>query len=383
MIPQGFRPAVDKGIQEAMAHGELAGSPVQGVRVALVDGSYHTVDSSEMAFKIAGSMAFKAAYEKANPVLLEPIMEVEVDRPRRRGRRGQRRPELAPRPAAGDGAARRDDDDQGRGADGGGAHVLAVADLADGRPRRLPLHFLRYEEVPTHIAQKIIEETQKARDERGRSADPAVARRREDIGHGRAAVRDLRAHAADGRARVRFAPRGEDYVDVCPLCQEARSTTAGSRRAARRADASRTPRRRRALRRPRRCIGSAASAEPEHVVAEPILRRLSERRSRRMVEAADLFNAAHYRRTVAGIAKSLGEPRVSIVAALGRRTPRSWSRSPGTSPGTSTASSPSRRQPVRLAERGHELDELDDRFRDWNAPLEAGRPARSRTFPRL
>src|ERR671935_203474 len=69
VIPQGFRPALDKGIQETMQHGDLAGAPVQGVRVTLVDGSYHTVDSSEMAFKIAGSMAFRAAYEKADPVL--------------------------------------------------------------------------------------------------------------------------------------------------------------------------------------------------------------------------------------------------------------------------------------------------------------------------
>ena len=61
--------------------GELAGAPVQGVRVLLVDGSYHTVDSSEMAFKIAGSMAFKQAYEQADPVLLEPIMEVDVTVP--------------------------------------------------------------------------------------------------------------------------------------------------------------------------------------------------------------------------------------------------------------------------------------------------------------
>ena len=81
VIPQGFRPAVDKGIQEAMARGELAGAPVQGVRVLLVDGSYHNVDSSEMAFKIAGSMAFKAAYEKADPVLLEPIMTLEATVP--------------------------------------------------------------------------------------------------------------------------------------------------------------------------------------------------------------------------------------------------------------------------------------------------------------
>ena len=81
VIPQGFRPAVDKGIQEAMHHGELAGAPVQGVRVQLVDGSYHTVDSSEMAFKIAGSMAWKEAYMNADPVLLEPIMELEVSVP--------------------------------------------------------------------------------------------------------------------------------------------------------------------------------------------------------------------------------------------------------------------------------------------------------------
>jgi elongation factor G len=81
VIAQGFRPAVDKGIQEAMQHGELAGAPVQGVRVRLVDGQQHQVDSSEMAFKIAGSMAFKEAYQKADPVLLEPIMEVEVSVP--------------------------------------------------------------------------------------------------------------------------------------------------------------------------------------------------------------------------------------------------------------------------------------------------------------
>src|SRR5207253_390694 len=81
VIPQGFRPAVDKGIQDAMQHGELAGAPVQGLRVRLIDGSYHSVDSSEMAFKIAGSLAFKQAYEQADPVLLEPIMDVEVTIP--------------------------------------------------------------------------------------------------------------------------------------------------------------------------------------------------------------------------------------------------------------------------------------------------------------
>src|SRR3989304_3685264 len=81
VIPQSFRPAVNKGIQEAMHHGELAGAPVQGVRVELVDGSYHSVDSSEMGFRTAGPMAGKAAYMQAEPVLLEPIMELEVTVP--------------------------------------------------------------------------------------------------------------------------------------------------------------------------------------------------------------------------------------------------------------------------------------------------------------
>ena len=137
VIPQGFRPAVDKGVQEAMGHGELAGAPVQGVRVTLVDGSYHNVDSSEMAFKIAGSMAFKDAYQKAEPVLLEPIMELEVTVPDEsvgavNGDLNSRRGRLhGMEPAAGP------DDDQGRGADGRDPHVLAVADVAHGRPRRL------------------------------------------------------------------------------------------------------------------------------------------------------------------------------------------------------------------------------------------------------
>src|SRR5262249_58240178 len=81
VIPQGLRAAVDKGIQEALEEGGLAGAPGEGVRVTLVDGSYHNVDSSEMAFKIAGSLAFRSAYENAQPTLLEPIMELEVTVP--------------------------------------------------------------------------------------------------------------------------------------------------------------------------------------------------------------------------------------------------------------------------------------------------------------
>jgi elongation factor G len=165
VIPQGFRPAVDKGIQEAMQHGELAGAPVQGVRVLLVDGSYHTVDSSEMAFKIAGSMAFKAAYEKANPVLLEPIMELEVTVP-----------DDAVGAVNGDLNSRRGRL-QGMEPTGGMTAIKAEVPMAEiltysqaltsltGGRGDYHMHFLRYDEVPAHIAQKIIDETKKAREE--------------------------------------------------------------------------------------------------------------------------------------------------------------------------------------------------------------------------
>jgi elongation factor G len=165
VIPQSFRPAVDKGIQEAMLHGELAGAPVQGLRVLLVDGSYHTVDSSEMAFKIAGSMAFKSAYEKADPVLLEPIMELEVTAPDEsvgavNGDLNSRRGRL-----------------QGMEPQGGMTNIKAEVPMAEiltyaqaltsmtGGRGDYHMHFLRYDEVPTHIAQKIIEETKKEKEE--------------------------------------------------------------------------------------------------------------------------------------------------------------------------------------------------------------------------
>jgi elongation factor G len=78
VVPREYIPAVDKGIKEAMDTGVLAGFPVVDIKVSLIDGSYHDVDSSEMAFKIAGSMGFKEGCAKASPVLLEPIMSVEV-----------------------------------------------------------------------------------------------------------------------------------------------------------------------------------------------------------------------------------------------------------------------------------------------------------------
>ena len=165
VIPQGFRPAVDKGVQEAMQHGELAGAPVVGVTVRLVDGQHHNVDSSEMAFKIAGSMAFKDAYVKADPVLLEPIMAVDVTAPddtvgavngdlnSRRGRL------LGMDPVGGMTTIR---------AEVPMSEILtysqSLTSLTGGRGD-YSMHFLRYEEVPTHIAQKLIEDAKKAREE--------------------------------------------------------------------------------------------------------------------------------------------------------------------------------------------------------------------------
>ncbi len=81
VIPKEYIPAVEKGIEEAMQNGVLAGYPIEDVEVTLYDGSYHEVDSSEMAFKLAGSMAFKEGAKKADPVLLEPMMKVEVEVP--------------------------------------------------------------------------------------------------------------------------------------------------------------------------------------------------------------------------------------------------------------------------------------------------------------
>jgi elongation factor G len=165
VIPQSFRPAVDKGVQEAMQSGELAGAPVQGITVRLVDGQYHSVDSSEMAFKIAGSMAFKEAYMKAEPVLLEPIMSLELTVPDEtvgavngdlNSRRGRL---LGMEPAGGMTTIK---------AEVPLAEILtysqSLTSLTGGRGD-YSMSFLRYEEVPAHIAQKVIDEAKKAKTE--------------------------------------------------------------------------------------------------------------------------------------------------------------------------------------------------------------------------
>jgi elongation factor G len=80
-VPREYIPSVDAGIQDAMQNGVLAGYPLVGIKATLLDGAYHEVDSSEMAFKIAGSMVLKEGVRKADPVLLEPMMDVEVRTP--------------------------------------------------------------------------------------------------------------------------------------------------------------------------------------------------------------------------------------------------------------------------------------------------------------
>jgi elongation factor G len=166
VIPQSFRPAVDKGIQEAMAHGELAGAPVQGIRVQLVDGSHHNVDSSEMAFKIAGSLAFKQAYEQADPVLLEPIMEVDVTVPDDavgsvNGDLNSRRGRLHGMEPVGAGMTMIK-------AEVPMAEMLtysqSLTSMTGGRGD-YHMSFARYEEVPTHVAQKVMAEAQKEKEE--------------------------------------------------------------------------------------------------------------------------------------------------------------------------------------------------------------------------
>jgi elongation factor G len=156
-IPREYIPAVDQGIQEAMDNGILAGYPLVDVRATLIDGSFHEVDSSEMAFKIAGSMALKEGARKASPVLLEPVMEFEVTSP-----------EEFLGDVMGDVTARRgriENIDERSGQ----KIVRVIVPLAElfgyatdlrsktqGRAAHSPMQLHAYNEVPSQIAQEII-----------------------------------------------------------------------------------------------------------------------------------------------------------------------------------------------------------------------------------
>jgi len=156
-IPTEYIPSVEKGIVEALSSGVKAGYPMVDVKVELIDGSYHDVDSSEMAFKIAGSMAVQEAAKRAKPVLLEPVMQVEV---------------VTPEEFLGDvigDLSRRRGKVEGQDRRGNALAVNAtvplsemfgyVGDLRSATQGRASytMQFARYEEVPTNIAEEIVE----------------------------------------------------------------------------------------------------------------------------------------------------------------------------------------------------------------------------------
>jgi elongation factor G len=157
VIPQGFIPAVQKGVIEAMQAGVVAGYPVKDLRVTVFDGSYHTVDSSEMAFKLAAGQAMREALERAAPVLLEPIMMVSVSVP-----------ESAVGDVIGDLNSRRGHPHGMEPAGGGMTDVKAEVPMAEmlsyapdlrgltGGQGEYTMEFLRYDEVPAHLAGRVV-----------------------------------------------------------------------------------------------------------------------------------------------------------------------------------------------------------------------------------
>ena len=155
-IPKEFIPAVEHGIREAAGTGTLAGYPVVDVAVALVDGSYHEVDSSEISFKIAGSLGFKQAMEAARPVLLEPVMKVEIVTPEQYvgdliADMGARRGKVTSLENAGTNQMIRV---QVPLAEMFG-YATSLRSLSQGRANHT-MHFLRYEQVPPHKAEEIV-----------------------------------------------------------------------------------------------------------------------------------------------------------------------------------------------------------------------------------
>jgi elongation factor G len=165
VIPTGFIPAVEKGVLEAMSEGVVAGFPVKDVRVRLYDGSYHTVDSSEMAFKVAGSMAMRQALSEATPVLLEPVMLATISVP-----------EDSVGDVIGDLNSRRGRPLGMEPTGGGMTEVKAEVPMSEllsyapdlrsitGGQGEFTMEFLRYEEVPSHLASKVVDEARAERE---------------------------------------------------------------------------------------------------------------------------------------------------------------------------------------------------------------------------
>jgi hypothetical protein len=171
-----------------------------------------------------------------------------------------------------------------------------------------------------------------------------------------------------GEHTLRYSPDGHEFVDVCPLCGDVALDYGWVREGHAVSPALQQHPRRRRQKTLWQALLGAREEEAEPVVSEPILRRLSAP-EQQMVEAADIFNSSDYRRTVGGIAKSLGEPRASITPLSGVMGELvvtvawdiSWYQYRVT---------PEAAQPVRLAERGHELGDLDGGYQRWNARIE-------------
>ena len=166
-IPQQFIPSIEKGIVKTMVDGVVSGNPMVDIKVTLVDGKFHTVDSSDMAFQIAGSLALKEAVEQAGVVLLEPVVDLEVVVPEVytgdvMGDLNAKRGKIAGMEQIGGGKQRI----KAPGAAGRGRALRDRPALDDRGPRGL-LHDVRAttSELPQHLAQKVIDDYQQSREE--------------------------------------------------------------------------------------------------------------------------------------------------------------------------------------------------------------------------
>lgn len=163
-VPRNFFPAVEKGLKEAMTHGPLAGYPMTGLKATLYDGSYHDVDSNEMAFKLAAQLAFRKGTAEAQPVLLEPICKVEVSIPEENlgdvmGDMSKRRGRILGMDQEADGTQLLiAEAPQAEMFD----YLIDLRAMTRGRGT-FTMNFIRYEEVPGSIAEKIIETAQAAK----------------------------------------------------------------------------------------------------------------------------------------------------------------------------------------------------------------------------
>ena len=273
VIPGSFIPAVEKGVREAMESGVLAGYPVKGVRVRLVDGQHHSVDSSEIAFKLAGVQAMKQALELADPVLLEPIMLVTLSVP-----------EAYVGDVIGDLNSRRGRP-QGMEPIGAMTEIKAEVPMSEmltyapdlrsitAGQGDYTLEFLRYEELPGHLAQKVVEQ---AGEHARRPAPRVKGLPLHTDGHphdrhlpARRGLRAVRAQAAAGRA-ARGLPAGRaapHRLRAVRAARGRRGLAAGARRPGGGGAGDRPTPRSRAARAsaaglPRRRAGGAESPPP-------------------------------------------------------------------------------------------------------------------------